>query len=77
MKKRYTTPTSETIELADKLCGLVAGSNELGGNRALGKGVMKNWDEVKEHSHRVQKQQTQNLLKTINTNLYKNNAHNY
>ena len=59
MKKRYTTPTSETIELADKLCGLVAGSNELGGEEAHGKGVMKNWDEVKEHSLRVQKQQTQ------------------
>ena len=59
MKKRYTTPTSETIELADKLCGPVVGSKGLGGEEALGKVVMKNWDEVKEHSRRVQKQQTQ------------------
>lgn len=59
MKKRYTTPTSEILELADKLCGPVVGSKGLGGEEALGKGVMKNWDEVKEHSLRVQKQQTQ------------------
>ena len=59
MKKLYTTPTSETIELADKLCGPVVGSKGLGGEEALGKGVMKNWDEVKEHSLRVHKQQTQ------------------
>ena len=59
MKKRYTTPTSEKIELADKLCAPVVGSKGLGGEEALGKGVMKNWDEVKEHSLRVQKQQTQ------------------
>ena len=59
MKKRYTTPTSEKIELADKLCAPVVGSKGLGGEEALGKGVMKNWDEVKEHSRRVQKQQTQ------------------
>lgn len=59
MKKRYTTPTSEKIELADKLCAPVVGSKGLGGDEALGKGVMKNWDEVKEHSRRVQKQQTQ------------------
>ena len=59
MKKRYTTPTSETIELADKLCGPVVGSKGLGGEEALGKVAMKNWDEVKEHSRGVQKQQTQ------------------
>lgn len=59
MKKRYTTPTSEILELADKLCAPVVGSKGLGGDEALGKGVMKNWDEVKEHSRRVQKQQTQ------------------
>lgn len=48
MKKRYTTPTSETIELTDKLCGLVVGSEGFGGEEALGKGGMHNWDEAAE-----------------------------
>lgn len=55
MKKRYTTPTSEKIELADKLCAPVVGSKGLGGDEALGKGGMHNWDEAVEESQSARK----------------------